>query len=145
MGSEMCIRDSFREGVGALKQLAESAKEDGQLGKAIDADFFPVISSYNRDPYMVITSAKVVVGPQLIQDVFSTVESRLLDALIILEKEFGNLDELDIDISAKNPDELKAIIDKLIVIVYNDNSVSIGDDNRIKNSTIASSLTQNGN
>lgn len=94
---------------------------------------------------MVITSAKVVVGPQLIQDVFSTVESRLLDALIILEKEFGNLDELDIDISAKNPDELKAIIDKLIVIVYNDNSVSIGDDNRIKNSTIASSLTQNGN
>ena len=94
---------------------------------------------------MVITSAKVVVGPQLIQDVFSTVESRLLDALIILEKEFGNLDELDIDISAKNPDELKAIIDKLIVIVYNDNSVSIGDDNRIKDSTIASSLTQNDN
>ena len=86
-----------------------------------------------------------MVGPQLIQDVFSTVESRLLDALIILEKEFGNLDELDIDISAKNPDELKAIIDKLIVIVYNDNSVSIGDDNRIKNSTIASSLTQNDN
>lgn len=135
----------FREGVGALKQLADSAKEDGQLGKAIDADFFPVISSNNHDPYMVITSAKVVVGPQLIQDVFSTVESRLLDALIILEKEFGNLDELDIDISAKNPDELKAIIDKLIVIVYNDNSVSIGDDNRIKDSTIASSLTQNDN
>ena len=84
----------FREGVGALKQLADSAKEDGQLGKAIDADFFPVISSYNHDPYMVITSAKVVVGPQLIQDVFSTIESRLLDALIILEKEFGSLDEL---------------------------------------------------
>lgn len=92
---------------------------------------------------MVITSAKVVVGPQLIQDVFSTIESRLLDALIILEKEFGNLDELDIDISVKNPDELKAIIDRLIVIVYNDNSVSIGDDNRIKDSTIASSLNQN--
>lgn len=92
---------------------------------------------------MVITSAKVVVGPQLIQDVFSTIESRLLDALIILEKEFGNLDELDIDISVKNPDELKAIIDRLIVIVYNDNSASIGDDNRIKDSTIASSLNQN--
>ena len=43
----------------------------------------------------------------------------------------------------KNPDELKAIIDRLIVIVYNDNSVSIGDDNRIKDSTIASSLNQN--
>ena len=30
----------FREGVGALGQLAESSKEDGQLGKTIDADFF---------------------------------------------------------------------------------------------------------
>ena len=132
----------FREGVGALRQLAESSKEDGQLGKTIDADFFPVIATYNNDPYMYITSANVLIGPQLIQDVFSTVESRLLDALIVLEKEFGNLDELDIDISAKTSDELKAIIDKLIVIVYNDNSVSVGDGNRIKNSTIASSLKQ---
>ena len=132
----------FREGVGALRQLAESSKEDGQLGKTIDADLFPVIATYNNDPYMYITSANVLIGPQLIQDVFSTVESRLLDALIVLEKEFGNLDELDIDISAKTSDELKAIIDKLIVIVYNDNSVSVGDGNRIKNSTIASSLKQ---
>ena len=66
----------------------------------------------------------------------------LLDALIVLEKEFGNLDELDIDISVKTSAELNAIIDKLIVIVYNDNSVSVGDGNRIKNSTIASLLKQ---
>lgn len=132
----------FREGVGALRQLAESGKVDGQLGKAIDADFYPVIATYNNDPYMCITSAKVLIGPQLIQDVFSTVESRLLDALIVLEKEFGNLDELDIDISVKTSTELNAIIDKLIVIVYNDNSVSVGDGNRIKNSTIVSLLKQ---
>ena len=94
----------FREGVGALRQLAESSKEDGQLGKTIAPDFFPVIATYNNDPYMYITSANVLIGPQLIQDVFSTVESRLLDALIVLEKEFGNLDELDIDISAKTSD-----------------------------------------
>ena len=130
----------FREGVGALKQLAESSMEDGLLGKTIPADFFPVIATYNNDPYMYITSAKVIIGPQLIQDVFATVENRLLDALIVLEKEFGNLDELDIDITAKTSDELKTIIDKLIVIVYNDNSVSVGDGNRIKNSAIASSL-----
>ena len=122
-----------------------SGKFDFYLSIAHDKGLCALVKRCNHDPYMVITSAKVVVGPQLIQDVFSTVESRLLDALIILEKEFGNLDELDIDISAKNPDELKAIIDKLIVIVYNDNSVSIGDDNRIKDSTIASSLTQNDN
>lgn len=66
----------------------------------------------------------------------------MLDALVVLEKELENLDELDIDISAKTSDELKVIINKLIVIVYNDNSVSVEDGNRIKNSAIASSLKQ---
>ncbi len=140
---EALLNVSFREGVEALRKLAEDSKEGGQLGKTIDADFFPAIAAYNNDPYMIITSARVIIGSQLIQDVFSSVENRLLDALIILEKEFGNLDELDIDISAKSSDELIDIIDKLLVIVYNDNSVTIGDGNRIKGSSIASSIQQN--
>ena len=40
---EALLSAYFREGVGALRQLAESGKVDGQLGKAIDADFYPVI------------------------------------------------------------------------------------------------------
>lgn len=130
----------FREGVEALKQLLERSKEDGDLGKTIDADFFPILAQYNEDPFMFITSARVIVGPQHIQNIFSTVESRLLDALILLEKEFGNLDELDIDISNKTAEELQAITDKLVVIVYNDNRISIGDSNRIRGSNIASSI-----
>lgn len=133
----------LRDGVEALKQLLEGSKNSGQLGKTIDADFFPVIAKYNNDPYMYITSARVIIGPQLIQNVFSIVESRLLDALIVLEKEFGNLDELDIEISAKTPNELEAIIEKLVVIIYNDNRVSIGDGNRIKGSNIASTIKNN--
>ena len=139
---EALLSAYFREGVGALRQLAESGKVDGQLGKAIDADFYPVIATYNNDPYMCITSAKVLIGPQLIQDVFSTVESRLLDALIVLEKEFGNLDELDIDTESKNEEELKEIIRHIQVIIYNDHSVSIGDNNKIKDSTISSAINE---
>lgn len=135
---EALLNVAFREGVEALRQLAEDSKNGGQLGKTIDADFFPVIASYNNDPYMMITSAKVIIGSQLIQDVFSAVENRLLDALIVLEKEFGNLDELDIDVSSKSQDELGDIVDKLLVIVFNDNSVTIRDGNRIKGSNIAS-------
>ncbi len=48
-----------------------------------------------------ITSAKVLIGLRLIQDVFSIIESRFPDALIVSEKGFGNLDELDIDNFAK--------------------------------------------
>lgn len=140
---EVLLNVSFREGVEALRQLVESSKDGGQLGKTIGADFFPAIATFNNDPYMVITSARVIIGHQMIQDVFSSVENRLLDALIALEKEFGNLDELDIDVSSKTPDELSDLVNKLLVIVYNDHSITIGDGNRIKGGNITSATQQN--
>ena len=41
----------FREGIEALKSLLESVKidKDGQIGKIIPADFFGVISTYNKE------------------------------------------------------------------------------------------------
>jgi predicted Zn-dependent protease with MMP-like domain len=138
---DVILSVQFREGVDALKQLSESSADgSGQLGKVIPADFFPAIATYNEDPYMMITSAKVLIGPQCIQNVFSVIENRLLDILILLEKEFGNLDELDLDLSSKTPEELQDITNKIIVIVYNDHSVNIGDGNKITRSDIASSI-----
>lgn len=130
----------FTQGVDALKQLSED--KSGTLGKTIPADFFPVIATYNEDPYMIITSARVVTSHQFINDILSVIENRLLDVLILLEKEFGNLDELDLDFSQKTADELNAISDQIIVIVYNDNRVTIGDGNKIKDSTIASAINE---
>lgn len=132
---------SFREGVESLKKLSEeSQNEKGQLGKQIPADFFPAITNYNNDPYMIITSARVVVGNQFIQGIFSAIENRLLDILLILEKEFGILDDLDIDITNKSENEIQIIVNKLNLIIYNDESINIGDGNRIKESTIASKV-----
>lgn len=58
---------SFREGVEALRQLVEKCDSSSiQLGKQINADFFPVIVHYNKDPYMMITSAMVEISSQCI-------------------------------------------------------------------------------
>lgn len=131
----------FRESVSALKQLSET-NENGRLEKIIPADFFPAIATFNNDPYMIIIAARVVVGAQCIPNIFSVIENRLLDALIIMEKEFGNLDDLDIDISQKTNDELQEIIKNLYVIIYNNQSVNIGDNNKIKDSQIASTIEE---
>ena len=134
---------SFREGVEALRQLVEKCDSSSiQLGKQINADFFPVIVHYNKDPYMMITSAMVEISSQCIHNILSTIENRLLDALILLEKEFGVLDDLDIDIDSKSKDERIEIVKQLQVIIFNDNSVNIGDGNRIKESNIASSIQE---
>ena len=57
-----------------------------------------------------------------------------------LEKQFGNLDELDIDVDNKSEQELKEIVNHIYVLIYNDQSVTIGNDNEFNNSNITSSI-----
>lgn len=138
---EKILNIQFRESVNALNHLLNnSIKNNENIYQNIPADFFPAIAKYNNNPNMIITSAKVHIGSQIINDIFSIIENKLLDILILLEKEFGNLDKLDLDTTSKTPEELQTITDKIVVIIYNDNSVTIGNDNKIKNSSIASKI-----
>lgn len=138
---ESLLSVTFYDGVEALKKLFESSQDSSsQIAKPIPADFFAAIATYNKDPYMIITSAKVVVADHLICNIFSIIENKLLDILILLEKEFGCLDDLDIDVTTKSQEQLAEINKQILLLVYNDNRVSIGDGNKIKDSTIASSI-----
>lgn len=125
----------FYDGVSALKQLVENS-DNGQLARPIPADLFPFIAKYNNDPYMNIVTARVVVSTHCVTNMFSVIENRLLDALLLLEKEFGILDDLDIDTTIKSPEEIQSIAKRVYVIVYNDQSVHIGDGNKIKDTDI---------
>ena len=131
----------FQEGVESLRTLAEKSQATGaEISKTIPADCFPTISHFNEDPYMIIASARVVVGAHIISNIFSVIENKLLDMLMILEKEFGCLDDLDIDTTVKSEEELKTINEQIFILVYSDNSVSIGSGNKIKDATIASTV-----
>lgn len=135
------LNASFHEGVDALKKLLESADdEERQLGATLPAEFFPIIAKCNNDPYMNIISARVVIGSQFVQNIFSVIENKLLDIFMILEKGFGNLDSLDIDVSGKSEEELHKISERMVVVIYNDNRVTVGNGNKIKDSNIASSI-----
>ena len=93
---------------------------------------------------MVIQSAEIQLNMPQILNIFPKVENKLRDILRYLEKQFGNLDELDIDVDNKSEQELKEIVNHIYVLIYNDQSVTIGNDNEFNNSNIASSIkTQN--
>ena len=89
---------------------------------------------------MVIQSAEIQLNMPQILNIFPKVENKLLDILRYLEKQFGNLDELDIDVDNKSEQELKEIVNHIYVLIYNDQSVTIGNDNEFNNSNIASSI-----
>lgn len=87
---------------------------------------------------MMFTTLRVEVGNQVIDNVLSNIESRLIDVLVNLEREFGLLDDLDIDTSEKNLADIEKITNRIEVIMYTDNSINIGDGNTIKSSEISS-------
>lgn len=130
------LKVSLYDGINALKQLVNNS-ENGQLAKPLPADFYPYICEYNNDPYMSIVTARVVISTHCVTNIFSLLENRLLDALLLLEKEFGLLDDLDIDTSKKTSNELNAIAKQIYISIYNDKSIHIGNDNKIKDSSIS--------
>lgn len=134
----------IRQGIEALKGIiAESEKNDNSgLIKPIPAEYYPYIAQANNDLGMIIATASVELNMPKVLNIFPKVESKLLDILSYLEKQFGNLDDLDIDIESKSEKELNNIINHIHVLIYNDKSVTLGDNNKIKNSNIASSIKE---
>lgn len=134
----------IRQGIEALKGvIAKSEKNDNsRLIKQIPAEYYPYIAQANNDLGMIITTASVELNMPKVLNIFPKVESKLLDILSYLEKQFGNLDDLDIDIQSKSEKELNNIINHIHVLIYNDKSVTLGDNNKIKNSNIASSIKE---
>ena len=129
----------FSEGVEELAQFMEGHK-DQPVGKPIPADFYPRFAYYNEDPYMRIISARSEVSVQSVQGVLTAVENKLLDLFCYLEEQFGVLDELDIDVASKTAEEQKDIVNHISVLIYNDRRVTMGNNNKIKESTIASTM-----
>lgn len=126
------------QGISTLKEMIE--KNEHGLIKPIPPELYPYIAHANDDPYMYITYASVRLNIPQILNIFPKVENKLLDILSYLEKQFGNLDDLDIDIESKTEDELKNVINNISIMLYNDKSVTVGDGNKISNSEIASSI-----
>lgn len=108
-------------------------KGDSRIGKPIPPEFY-ILLQENTNAHIV--EASVNTDLSSINDIISKVRVKILETLLLLEKEFGNLDELDIDISIKNEKELKNIIQNIHLNLY-DNSINIGDGNKIKGSNIA--------
>lgn len=126
----------FFEGVAGLRALVNPRSEKGSLCKPIPADCYGALIELIGDPYIRLVDAHIEVGFHEVDNIISCIESKLLDVLIKLEDEFGNLDDLDIDISSIEHKQLDRLVKEMHIIVFN-KSVSIGDGNTIKGSDIS--------
>lgn len=118
---------TFSEGITAIKEM-----EGQELGKSLPPEIYGVLTKgTNIDS---ITSASVRVSKIAPVEIISAVETKVLEILCVLEKEFGILDELDLDCSDKSEKAIDDISQRILNIIYVDKSITIGDDNKITKS-----------
>lgn len=117
-----------------IETIQQSIVTNQTMGKPIPPEICSLISSTCN---LVITSATVNIDSSRLMSIIKNVEKKTLDILLKLEKEFGNLDELDINIDNYENNKLQIFNKNLITIVY-DNSTTIGNNNKIESSNFKS-------
>lgn len=133
---EYCNTVKFVEPIGVLRSMARNNGKE--YCQTVSPNYYPLIMENTLLQMTAILDANIVFGTPTIERIVAIVENITLDVFLLLEKEFGCLDDLDIDFGSKSEDQIKDISSRINVYIYNDNSVSIGDENEITDSVIAS-------
>lgn len=108
----------IREGINTLMNTRIN---EGPYGK----DLTDLAGDVYKNTGIMCTNIFMEFTSNNIDHILSNVKTRLLSILLELERQFGNLDNLDINISQKNDEELKVINDDLRCIIYSDDKEDI--------------------
>lgn len=84
------------------------------------------------------TSIYQTVPLNFLQRIMSKIKTTLMNVFLKLDKEYGCLDDLDVDTSAKTPDEVASINRVVNNYIFVDNSINMGDKNKIEGSDVHS-------
>lgn len=108
---------------------------------ALDNDIIIDLSNlagivYKRSGGIQCYSIQQLVPKGIYKEILNQIRSTLIKIYINLDKEYGNLDELDIDMANKDEEDIKAFNKEIALYIYNDNSTKLGDNNKVKKSFI---------
>ena len=119
-----------RDSIAAIERMMN--KEDGSLMSIIPMAAYPYLQENVRiNGY--IQNAKVIYASHQFSDIYSAIKNKVLDILLTLEQESGNLDTYDLNITDTTRQKIIPII---LNILYKDNSITIGNNNKIKDTNI---------
>ena len=135
---EMFTKIKIREPISTLIQMAKAENETDEHTLLLEANTI-LVNQYQTTNGDVISAYKKL-GLYTYNNIIAMIKDKLLDIFKVLERNYGNLDELYIDFSDSSKKD--NVAKELGTIVYNDNSVNIGDNNQFKNSIVGD---ENGN
>lgn len=121
-------RNIFNENVSSIEKYSQSSHGVGK-----DVSF---LSDFVYDRFGIqCFNINILFQPQVFSQMISEIKTKLIKIFIRLEKEFGCLDNLDINVQGRNMGQIQ---NEIHLIIYQDNSTSIGDKNKINGSLFGS-------
>ncbi len=126
-------RRYLRENITEIENYAEE-KEQGEITIPVDIRIANQIAALKLNEFTQVVSAWFKIPPSTYTTIINAVRSKILDILIMLEKKYGNLDDYTIDFGKE--DERVEVSQMVVNIIHNDNSISIGDNNKVSKSKI---------
>lgn len=113
-----------------IGNIVDRAKSDSRYS----ADLTSLASMINVG--IAFTSITQQFDPSHYTEIVNKVSNILLKIFMKLDKEYGNLDELDVDTSGKTEEHIKAFEQQLVIEIGEIKVINIGDDNTFKNTDV---------
>lgn len=114
----------FDQDIATIERFAFG--DNGEIG----LDLTELAGNVYKNSSIQCISISMKFPKEMFLGILSAIRTKLLKIFIELDRDFGCLDNLDIDTNGR---KLEDINNKLNVIIYEDNSVTIGDSNKLKN------------
>lgn len=118
-----------------ISVIEKWAKEDSSDKKMpFDLRIASNIADINLSEMCQIMGAWLPIASASFSEITNSVKNRILDILMELENKYGNLDDYTIDFKDKK--DRDATSKTIINIIYNNNSIKVGDKNKIDGSIL---------
>ncbi|GAA0448404.1 hypothetical protein GCM10008983_28050 [Lentibacillus halophilus] len=125
---EQMLTINITDGALGIKSLLDSTSE---VGRPVPAEVCQRLSHVG----FYLSGMRIEVSPNQLQGIVANIKNKVTNIIMKLEKDFGNLDSLDVFSGEGSPKELESIQQYIISVIY-DNSITIGDENKIKTSNV---------
>jgi len=135
-GIRACMEKGFMDFVctnyerSTIGNIVDRAKSDSRYS----ADLTSLAGMINVG--IAFTSITQQFDPSHYTEIVNKVSNILLKIFMKLDKEYGNLDELDVDTSGKTEEHIKAFEQQLVIEIGEIKVINIGDDNTFKNTDV---------
>lgn len=129
---ELLTKIQIKEPLSIVMQLAKAEIESENHSLLLDVNI-ALVNHYQQTNGDVISASRHL-SIYTYNNILTLIKDKLLDIFKVLEENYGNLDELYIDFSDDTKKE--EVVKQIQSIVYNDNSISIGNNNKIDDSIV---------